>query len=535
MLALSVAGEAIPGSRGCRAAPRAFIAGIGPEPCGLRLAGAGGQHADRRVIGKDRLGRQDMATDGLGQRFQQGCRLADPVRQGRSVEVDTFPVEDLALAIEWQMVGILVDQHMGQQTRAGATAFDRTRRERRLHEAFTAGAGQAGSHDPVHDEAAGDVFQFFRDIFPDPAQAPAAIGAGLGTGRQLNFHPRDVIRDRTTLGTVLLLDVRQLHPRRHRGGGDLAGLQGQLKLLGGLGRRTKPVRPMPGQLVPQLLDQDRLRLHLRQKPRGEAAQLLGVFRQGQGLIQHVGSLSHCIPCGNPSLAGHADYPAAKGCHVRRGARQSIPSKSIDNGAGVSATFPSLVLPKNCRLLSRELLYTALTRSREQLVLLIEGDDATVLFDLTRPERSETARRNTNIFQGVVRVADDNVPFAQHLIHRTEKGHLVRSKSELVIANMLFQLGIPYEYERVCDGTAAPGRLRPDFSFVTDDGDLIVWEHLGMLSRPDYKRGWDWKREWYQVNGFSEGSTLFTSTEDSETGLDSAKLKETANAIKDLLG
>lgn len=101
--------------------------------------------------------------------------------------------------------------------------------------------------------------------------------------------------------------------------------------------------------------------------------------------------------------------------------------------------------------------------------------------------------------------------------------------------MLFQLGIPYEYERVCDGTAAPGRLRPDFSFVTDDGDLIVWEHLGMLSRPDYKRGWDWKREWYQVNGFSEGSTLFTSTEDSETGLDSAKLKETANAIKDLLG
>ena len=48
----------------------------------------------------------------------------------------------------------------------------------------------------------------------------------------------------------------------------------------------------------ELLDQDRLRLHLGQKPRGEAAQLLGIFRQGQGLIEHVGSLSHCIPCGN---------------------------------------------------------------------------------------------------------------------------------------------------------------------------------------------------------------------------------------------
>ncbi len=194
----------------------------------------------------------------------------------------------------------------------------------------------------------------------------------------------------------------------------------------------------------------------------------------------------------------------------------------------------VVVPKNCRLLSRELIYTGLTRSREQLVLLIEGDDSTVLFDLTRPERSETARRNTNIFQGVIRVADDTVPFAEHLIHRTEKGHLVRSKSELVIANMLFQLGIPYEYERVCEGTTAPGRLRPDFSFVTADGDLIIWEHLGMLSRPDYKRGWDWKCEWYTRNGFVEGKTLFISTEDAQNGLDSARLRETADTIKTLI-
>jgi hypothetical protein len=194
----------------------------------------------------------------------------------------------------------------------------------------------------------------------------------------------------------------------------------------------------------------------------------------------------------------------------------------------------VILPKNSRLLSRELVYTALTRSREQLVLLIEGDDATVLFDLTRPERSETARRNTNIFQSVVRAADDTVPFAEHLIHRTEKGHLVRSKSELVIANMLFRLGIHYEYERVLDGTTAAGRLRPDFSFVTADGDLLVWEHLGMLSRPDYKRGWEWKRAWYLKNGFAEGKTLFTSTEEDGKGLDSPELKETALTIKRLI-
>jgi hypothetical protein len=194
----------------------------------------------------------------------------------------------------------------------------------------------------------------------------------------------------------------------------------------------------------------------------------------------------------------------------------------------------VILPKNCRLLSRELLYTALTRSREQLVLLIEGEDAAVLFDLTRPEQSETARRNTNLFQGIVRSADDSIPYAEHLIHRTEKGHLVRSKSELVIANMLYQNEIEYEYERVCEGTTEPGRLRPDFSFVTPDGDLIVWEHLGMLDRPDYKRGWEWKRHWYECNGYVESKTLFTSTERMGEGLDSAELKETAMSIKELL-
>lgn len=194
----------------------------------------------------------------------------------------------------------------------------------------------------------------------------------------------------------------------------------------------------------------------------------------------------------------------------------------------------VVLPKNCRLLSRELLYTALTRSREQLVLLIEGDNASVLFDLTRPERSETARRATNLFHGGVRTGDGEVPYAEHLIHRTEKGHLVRSKSELVIANMLFQLGVEYEYERVCDGSTEPGRLRPDFSFVTADGELIVWEHLGMLNRDDYRRGWEWKRHWYETNGFVDRRTLFTSQDDERGGLDAVELKKTALAIKELL-
>ncbi len=239
-----------------------------------------------------------MAADSIGQGFQQGGGFADPDDQGGAVEIEALAVEDLALAVKRQVIGILADQDMGQKARPGAAALDGARRKRRLDEAFAAGAGQPGPDDPVHDEAAGDILEFFGDVFADPVQATATVGTGIGAEAEFHFHPGDVVRDRAAHRSVLLLDVRQPHLRRHGSSGDLAGLERQLKLLGCLGRGPEPVRPVPRQLMAQLLDQDRLCLDLGQKPRGEAAQLLRAYRQGQGQIQHARSLSHCIPCGN---------------------------------------------------------------------------------------------------------------------------------------------------------------------------------------------------------------------------------------------
>jgi hypothetical protein len=107
----------------------------------------------------------------------------------------------------------------------------------------------------------------------------------------------------------------------------------------------------------------------------------------------------------------------------------------------------VVLPQQAATVSRELLYTALTRSKRRMVLLIEGDDAGILYDLSRPDRSETVRWNTNVFIAAVRATKDTVPYADHLIHKTLNGELVRSKSELVIANVLKAAGVGYRYER----------------------------------------------------------------------------------------
>jgi hypothetical protein len=194
----------------------------------------------------------------------------------------------------------------------------------------------------------------------------------------------------------------------------------------------------------------------------------------------------------------------------------------------------VVLPEKVRFLSRELIYTALTRSKRKLVLLIQGKNAASLHELSQPTNSETARRNTNLFAVGVRHSDD-FPYAQHLVHRTSKNVMVQSKSELTLATYFASSDVElgdYTYNRKLEGEGYPYRLRPDFSWETDAGDLILWEHLGMMDRDDYREGWQKKRAWYAANGYVEGKNLFTSTEG--PGLDMAAIAAVAARVKNAL-
>jgi hypothetical protein len=194
----------------------------------------------------------------------------------------------------------------------------------------------------------------------------------------------------------------------------------------------------------------------------------------------------------------------------------------------------VVLPQVSRLVSRELLYTALTRSRTRMVLLVEGDDVSFLHELSKPQSSETARRNSNLFVGSVRESTERPRYSEHLIHRADDGTLLRSKSELLIATKLIDLGLDYMYERPIEGTVAPGKVHPDFSFEDAAGDLIIWEHLGMMFKDDYRRGWEWKKQWYEANGYRLEENLFVTRDDDKGGLDSKPITAMPKRIKELL-
>ncbi|MCL4545000.1 MAG: hypothetical protein M1118_10465 [Chloroflexi bacterium] len=94
------------------------------------------------------------------------------------------------------------------------------------------------------------------------------------------------------------------------------------------------------------------------------------------------------------------------------------------------------------MMSRELLYTALTRQQKRVVVLHQSD-LNELKGYSSPQYSETARRLTNLFAPPAPVEVEGHFLEQNLIHRTTDNQLVRSKSEVIIANLLHEHGVMY--------------------------------------------------------------------------------------------
>jgi hypothetical protein len=73
---------------------------------------------------------------------------------------------------------------------------------------------------------------------------------------------------------------------------------------------------------------------------------------------------------------------------------------------------------------------------------------------------------------------------EHLIYETKSGELVRSKSEMMIADILTEYSIPYKLEKPLN---VKGKLiYPDFELLhIPTRKLFWWEHFGKLDDPKY--------------------------------------------------
>ena len=264
---------------------------------------------------------------------------------------------------------------------------------------------------------------------------------------------------------------------------------------------------------------------------GEIGMVVGQFkRRGQKFQVTKLKVEFSTQRGVEYGFGRWDLPKDAGDSILELAYAITVHKS--QGSEFGTTF--LVIPNPCLLLSRELLYTALTRQTKRVVVLHQGP-LTDLLSFSSVGNSETARRYTNLFRDPQPQDVGGGRFLEaNLIHRTSNGTLVRSKSEVIIADALSVAGVEFAYEKEFPGH--DGSLRfPDFTIEdAATGETYIWEHLGMLSNPQYAHAWARKRAWYTASGVEEGggdtATLIVTKDDERGGIDSAEVQAKVREI-----
>ncbi len=104
------------------------------------------------------------------------------------------------------------------------------------------------------------------------------------------------------------------------------------------------------------------------------------------------------------------------------------------------------------------------------------------------------------------LASENPYNPTNLIHRTARGDLVRSKSEVIIADLLYDMGIKYSYEACVAG------FYPDFTVESPfDQSYLYIEHCG-VDTADYRDSFEMKLREYEDLGILPGQNLIITSE-----------------------
>lgn len=135
-----------------------------------------------------------------------------------------------------------------------------------------------------------------------------------------------------------------------------------------------------------------------------------------------------------------------------------------------------------------------------------------------------AKIPTEMFFGF-REEDDwaNQPFQQSTYNLWEKDKLttrglrVRSKSEVLIAEKLYQHDIPFRHEQIL--TIDELQFAPDFTIRLSDGELMYWEHCGLTNKVKYMKHHKWKMGVYEEARIVPWKNLIVTYDDELGGID----------------
>ncbi len=176
----------------------------------------------------------------------------------------------------------------------------------------------------------------------------------------------------------------------------------------------------------------------------------------------------------------------------------------------------LVIPAKLTLLQKEMIYTALTRSRKRMTIFVQ-DAKDNLFEIAR-SRSSLLGRNTSLFSPPEDHKRGYIP---------APGKKVQSKIEFIIYQALERSGLKFAHEKKIKLDKRSYEIKPDFTICVGDK-KIYWEHLGMLDCRKYYRDWMQRKIDYQDHGIFD----FLVTTDDLEGIVQQKIDKIIDDIRE---
>lgn len=201
-------------------------------------------------------------------------------------------------------------------------------------------------------------------------------------------------------------------------------------------------------------------------------------------------------------------------------------KSIVDSSKTGMVIPVLLKPENSKLSCKDFFNITYKALVDDEATLTKNLDKCLIINATENEltdeqldtiSSETARKREykhNLLDYLVYLLDNfdssnsmhqeigrYLGVNKHLlnkIHKTESGIWVRSKSEVIIANILYRSGIDFQYEEKLYYNSNQWK-EPDFT-IRHNGKTWYWEHLGLLGDEQYNENWQEKKQIFKDLG-----------------------------------
>ena len=133
--------------------------------------------------------------------------------------------------------------------------------------------------------------------------------------------------------------------------------------------------------------------------------------------------------------------------------------------------------------------------------------------------------------------EPNNLYSENLRYETEQGELVRSKSEVIIANILYKhrQELLYKYERpltlIVDGKEKI--VYPDFTIMNvNTGKIIYWEHAGRMDDVHYVGDFVKKMNAYVANNLYIGKDVVLTFETQGNPLDIGIVRQLVKMMED---